>query len=523
MRERNIIGIGSVCLLLACIVHSTAQPRISGGGSGSGSVVWPTSGDIVISNSTNAPAGLAEIDGKVAVGSGGVWIAGNVPISSVTGGLCTTTNQSVQYDNSGVAGCAPLLRDAANMELTGNSLEVGGANTFLTRNATSQIFIGDLSGAFAIANGGSNSTMTCVGHNACTNLPGDPINGPIEALGDAACASTSHNDSQSIVCIGASAGASINGTGKDVFVGDFSGQFSTGFNNACLGYATCGSQSPGSSGGFMTAVGTSAGQSISTGVGNTLFGYVAGEDLTTGNNNVMIGPGLGHGSSHSITTGSNNMLLGTLGGSACSGGSNSNVSNEFDFCGNNSSDVNPLIQGNLSSLLAGWFKFNVPDADPGYTVATLPASPPQGSKAFVTDATTCSYAVVGGGAVFCPVQFDGSAWHGPFASSGVVAWAIWNCNNGSNACTGSGDIHIVASSNVSAITQVSTGAYTATIGGTYAFVGLTCNAASTGGELICGQNGFTGGTNPSIPFFTEASSGSLADCTNVCTISIIGQ
>ena len=47
----------------------------------------------------------------------------------------------------------------------------------------------------------------------------------------------------------------------------------------------------------------------------------------------------------------------------------------------------------------------------GYTVATLPAGT-QGDTAFVTDATAPTYlgALTGGGAVVCPVFYNGTAW-----------------------------------------------------------------------------------------------------------------
>lgn len=47
-----------------------------------------------------------------------------------------------------------------------------------------------------------------------------------------------------------------------------------------------------------------------------------------------------------------------------------------------------------------------------YTVATLPATPTQGDTAFVTDATAPTYlaVLVGGGAVVCPVFYDGTNW-----------------------------------------------------------------------------------------------------------------
>lgn len=49
---------------------------------------------------------------------------------------------------------------------------------------------------------------------------------------------------------------------------------------------------------------------------------------------------------------------------------------------------------------------------PVYTVATLPAGATAGDKAYVTDATAPTYlgALTGGGAVVCPVFYNGSAW-----------------------------------------------------------------------------------------------------------------
>jgi hypothetical protein len=48
----------------------------------------------------------------------------------------------------------------------------------------------------------------------------------------------------------------------------------------------------------------------------------------------------------------------------------------------------------------------------GYTVATLPASPKQGAVAFVTDASAPTFlgTLTGGGAVVCPVFYNGTAW-----------------------------------------------------------------------------------------------------------------
>ena len=52
----------------------------------------------------------------------------------------------------------------------------------------------------------------------------------------------------------------------------------------------------------------------------------------------------------------------------------------------------------------------------GFTVATLPASPPTGSRGYVTDQLTAcvaaGVALVGGGSVVCPAFYNGTAWVG---------------------------------------------------------------------------------------------------------------
>jgi hypothetical protein len=42
-----------------------------------GSPTFPTSGDIVVANGTNSPAGLAPVNGDCVIGSGGAWVAGS--------------------------------------------------------------------------------------------------------------------------------------------------------------------------------------------------------------------------------------------------------------------------------------------------------------------------------------------------------------------------------------------------------------------------------------------------------------
>lgn len=61
-------------------------------GANGGAITWPPAGDIVVSNGTNSPAGLAPANGDCPVGAGGVW----------TVGTCGTP-LSIQYDSTPVA------------------------------------------------------------------------------------------------------------------------------------------------------------------------------------------------------------------------------------------------------------------------------------------------------------------------------------------------------------------------------------------------------------------------------------
>lgn len=67
----------------------------------------------------------------------------------------------------------------------------------------------------------------------------------------------------------------------------------------------------------------------------------------------------------------------------------------------------PLLSANATDVSA-----TVPVVVPSYTVATLPSGMPAGARAIVTDATSPTFlgALTGGGAVKCPVFYNGSAW-----------------------------------------------------------------------------------------------------------------
>jgi len=60
-------------------------------------VTWPTSGDVVISNGTNTPAGVAEVDGECLVGTTGSWVAGSCGGGGSSPAINATTSAATYY------------------------------------------------------------------------------------------------------------------------------------------------------------------------------------------------------------------------------------------------------------------------------------------------------------------------------------------------------------------------------------------------------------------------------------------
>lgn len=150
----------------------------------------------------------------------------------------------------------------------------------------------------------------------------------------------------------------------------------TGGSFTAIGYSALFSQT---TGGNNVAVGQDALFSVTTGTNNAGFGYLSGKQLTTQSGTVILGSYQGSGA------GSNTVYLSDGGG-------------------------NIVAQGTSTS-------FDIPSVtrvSHGFTVATLPAAGTQGRRAYVTDATSCTFmgALTGGGSVVCPVFDNGTAWVG---------------------------------------------------------------------------------------------------------------
>ena len=168
---------GSVCATSAGVLlyESAANCESSGG------VTWPTSGDLVISNGTSSPAGLAPVNGDCVVGSGGSWTAGSCGSGSgLTVGTTTIasgTSGYLLYDNSGILGNeAASSLSIALSQITGLGTGVG---TALGDNVGS-------AGAFVV-NGGAGGTPSSLTLTNATGLPPSGLTSDVTTVNGTSC------------------------------------------------------------------------------------------------------------------------------------------------------------------------------------------------------------------------------------------------------------------------------------------------------------------------------------------------
>ena len=123
-------------------------------------VTWPTSGDVVISNGTNAPAGVAEIDGDCLKGVSGVWATGAcgsggsglvVGTTTITSG----TNGDVEYNNNGVLGelSSVTTVNSQSCALGGSCTVAAAAGTLTGTTLNSTVVSSSLTSLGTIATG----------------------------------------------------------------------------------------------------------------------------------------------------------------------------------------------------------------------------------------------------------------------------------------------------------------------------------------------------------------------------------
>jgi hypothetical protein len=92
---------------------------------------WPTSGDIVVSNGTNTPAGIVPVNGDCIIGSAGAWVAG----SCLGGGSVTSAGTSTVNNIPFWTGTDTLSNVGLPVGTTGNSTIAETLGTGLLSNA----------------------------------------------------------------------------------------------------------------------------------------------------------------------------------------------------------------------------------------------------------------------------------------------------------------------------------------------------------------------------------------------------
>ncbi len=125
-----------------------------------GGVTWPTSGDVVISNGTSSPAGVAPVNGDCLIGSGGAWIAG-----SCSTGSGTVTTLSVATAN-GFGGTVANATTTPVITLTTSCNGICKGNGTAISTATANT---DYQGALTLTTTGSSGAATLSG--ATLNIP----------------------------------------------------------------------------------------------------------------------------------------------------------------------------------------------------------------------------------------------------------------------------------------------------------------------------------------------------------------
>lgn len=113
-----------------------------------GAVTWPATGSIVVSNSTNSPTGIAEVDGNCVVGAAGVWGAGSCSTATgfpITLGSTSIASGSTTTSLSGLTLASPTF-----------SGTIGGTVSF--NNAIT--FTSSLTSATITGGTGTSSTLT---------------------------------------------------------------------------------------------------------------------------------------------------------------------------------------------------------------------------------------------------------------------------------------------------------------------------------------------------------------------------
>src|SRR5271157_2349122 len=212
-------------------------------GAGGGGITWPASSDIVVSNSTSTPPGIAPVNGSLLAAMGGAWVTtgaltANAPVlgggtavptvgsrsgnttefATVTGSL--TTGDLASWDTNGNAIDSGIL--ASNVNTLSGAQIVSGIKTFSAIPVFSGLSSGTCSSGLAINATNQLVTTSCPAGSGLSGMTAGQV--PIAA--SASSVASSHALTGTGLFIASSTGAlpsgdcvSINGAGDFVDAG----------------------------------------------------------------------------------------------------------------------------------------------------------------------------------------------------------------------------------------------------------------------------------------------------------------
>lgn len=310
-------------------------------------VTWPSTGNLVLSNTTNSPAGLAEIDGDCVVGAGGVWTAGACAAGGSTAASFNATTIGTGYQLNGANGLSYPAADST----AGASIAIG--TSALSNMGASAAYHNTAVGYQAISGTGTTASVdnTAIGYQALkalTSGTGDTAVGSktlllatsanaSTAIGDLALTAMTTTGNAFNTAVGYGSGSGITTGSQNVFVGSNAGlSITTGAGNTLVGHSAIGlttssAQATGVGNGIKlgsndtavgyqtlaatttntlnnSAFGWEALHAVTSGATNVAIGYSAGLLINSGASNTIIGANVG---STTLTTGGTNLLIGT--------------------------------------------------------------------------------------------------------------------------------------------------------------------------------------------------------------------
>jgi hypothetical protein len=238
---------------------------------------------------------------------------------NLTGGNNTAIGFDALSSITNVSGSAAIGGEALQNATGGQNVAIGAQAARYVTSSINNVAIGYLAmlGTSANPMTGASATNiggnTAIGANSLNSLTGTAVNSTAIGLSALANATTGPN-----TAIGAEAliflttgvhntaigNLAMLGTSANPLTGNYNTAIGDGALDSITGTAA-----------DNTAIGFTAGATISTGADNTLVGYEAG-DAVTGNSNIVIGE------STTLTSGSSNIIIGNTSAQISAGSSN---------------------------------------------------------------------------------------------------------------------------------------------------------------------------------------------------------